>query len=75
MRKIGQPISVRTIRRIYHDTQTEVPLPKRDETIETIETIEYSDGFGRLVQTRTQAEEVLIGDPVWIAELCRVTVG
>jgi hypothetical protein len=37
-----------------------VPLPKRDETIETVE---YTDGFGRLLQTRTQAEDVLFGDP------------
>ena len=29
----------------------------------TIETVEYSDGFGRLLQTRTQAEDVLFGDP------------
>ena len=57
-----QPISVRTIRRTYHDTQTEVPLPQRDETLETIE---YSDGFGRLLQTRTQAEDVIFGDPVF----------
>ena len=25
--------------------------------------VEYSDGFGRLLQTRTQAEDVLFGDP------------
>ena len=37
-----------------------MPLPERDETIETVE---YSDGFGRLLQTRTQAEDVLFGDP------------
>ena len=29
-----QPISVCTIRREYHDTQTEVPLPQRDQTIQ-----------------------------------------
>ncbi len=58
----GQPISVSTIRRAYHDTQTDVPLPQRDETIETIE---YSDGLGRLLQTRTQAEDVIFGDPVF----------
>ena len=33
--------------------------PERDETIETVE---YSDGFGRLLQTRTQAEDVIFGD-------------
>ena len=37
-----------------------MPLPERDATIDTVE---YSDGFGRLLQTRTQAEDVLFGDP------------
>jgi RHS repeat-associated protein len=55
----GQPISVRTIRHVYHDTETDVPLPRRDATIETRE---YSDGFGRLVQTRTQAGDLLFAD-------------
>jgi RHS repeat-associated protein len=58
----GLPISVSTIRREYHDTQIEVPLPQRDDTIKTVE---YSDGFGRLVQTRTQAEDEIFGDPVF----------
>ena len=58
----GLPIWVRTIRREYHDTQIEVSLPQRDNTIETHE---YSDGFGRLLQTRTQAEDVIFGDPVF----------
>ncbi|MCK6695305.1 MAG: hypothetical protein L6Q97_24785, partial [Thermoanaerobaculia bacterium] len=55
----GDPIWVKTIQHIHHDTETDVPRPKRDETICTVE---YSDGFGRMVQTRTQAEEVLFGD-------------
>jgi len=55
----GQPISVRTIAREHHDTDTDVPLPERDATIETLE---YSDGFGRLLQTRTQAEDILFGE-------------
>ncbi|MDZ7961970.1 MAG: SpvB/TcaC N-terminal domain-containing protein [Aulosira sp. DedQUE10] len=54
-----QPISVRTIKRSHHITETDVPLPARDETIETVE---YTDGFGRLLQTRTQAEDVTFGD-------------
>lgn len=53
-----QPIYVRTIRQIHHDTEQDVPLPERDETIATVE---YSDGFGRLLQTRTQGEEVRFG--------------
>ncbi|MCQ3976647.1 MAG: hypothetical protein DPW09_24710 [Anaerolineae bacterium] len=54
-----QPISVRTIQRTYHDSQTGISLPERDEIIEKIE---YSDGFGRLLQTRTQAEDLIFGD-------------
>lgn len=53
-----QPIFVRTIRQVYHDTDP-------DDTGETITTLEYSDGFGRLLQTRTQGEEVRFGDPVF----------
>ena len=57
-----QPIFVRSIRQTHHDTETDVLLPKRDETITTVE---FSDGFGRLLQTRTQAEEVLFGDRIF----------
>jgi RHS repeat-associated protein len=55
-----QPVSVRSTIRQHHTTDTDVPLPKRDDTIETVQ---YSDGFGRLLQTRTQADDVLFGDP------------
>jgi RHS repeat-associated protein len=55
-----QPVFVRSIVREHHVTETDVPQPERDATIETVE---YSDGFGRLLQTRTQAEDVLFGDP------------
>ena len=58
----GQPVSVRTIRRVHHVTDLTVPEAERDDTIETVE---YSDGFGRLLQTRTQAEDVLFGDPAF----------
>src|SRR5215218_8254733 len=51
-----QPISVRSIRQVRHDTEDDVALPQRDETLEAVE---YSDGFGRLLQTRTQAEDVV----------------
>jgi RHS repeat-associated protein len=54
-----QPVFVRSIVREHHVSETDVPVPERDETIEKIE---YSDGFGRLLQTRTQAEDVLFGD-------------
>ncbi len=58
----GQPISVRTIQRVHHVHDTDVPSPEREETIESVE---YSDGFGRLLQTRTQAEDETFGDPVF----------
>jgi len=58
----GQPVSVRTRHYQYHDSDTEVPLPLRDQTIDTVE---FTDGFGRLLQTRAQAEEVRYGDPVF----------
>lgn len=55
----GQPISVRTVKRIHHVNDWDIPEPERSQTIETVE---YSDGFGRLLQTRTQAEDVVFGD-------------
>ena len=54
-----QPILVRTIRRVHHDSEFDVALPARDETITTLE---YTDGGGRLLQSRTQAEDVYFGD-------------
>jgi RHS repeat-associated protein len=57
-----QPISVHTIQRVYHVSETAVPLPERDETIEKIE---FSDGCGRLLQTRSRAEDILFGDPIF----------
>jgi RHS repeat-associated protein len=57
-----QPVFVRSIVREHHITETDVPLPERDSTIESVQ---YSDGFGRLLQTRTQADDVLFGDPIF----------
>ena len=54
-----EPISVRTIQREHHINEPDVPLAEQDATIETVE---YSDGFGRLLQTRTQAEDVVFGN-------------
>jgi RHS repeat-associated protein len=56
----GQPISVRSIRRIQHANDTNIPPRERDATIETIA---YSDGIGRQIQVRAQAEDVIFGDP------------
>ena len=58
----GQPVFVRTISRVFHDTQTDIPTERRDDEIVSVE---YSDGFGRSLQTRSQAEDVLFGDPVF----------
>jgi RHS repeat-associated protein len=55
----GQPASVRTTRRVHHDTATGGPADQIDDVIVSVE---FSDGFGRLVQTRTQAEDTLFGD-------------
>jgi RHS repeat-associated protein len=54
-----QPIVVRTIRNLHHDTETTVALAERHEIMEIRE---YSDGFGRLLQTRKQAESLFFGD-------------
>src|SRR5262249_50367598 len=56
-----QPISVRTIKHIHHDSEFDVLQPERDQTIESVE---YSDGFGRLLQTRTQAEDTIFGEEI-----------
>ena len=48
-----QPLSVHTCRRIWHAKDT--------VSDETIETRDYSDGFGRVIQTRAQAEELTFG--------------
>jgi RHS repeat-associated protein len=54
------PISVRTIRRAHHVNDGDVP----SSSAGTMETVEYSDGFGRLIQTRARADDVLYGDPL-----------
>lgn len=50
-----EPVYVSTVRRVRHDTDPE-------NVDESIETREYSDGFGRLLQTRTQGEVLRFGD-------------
>ena len=55
----GQPVSARTIAREHHVHDTDVSLPERNSTTETVE---YSDGFGRLLQARRQADDVFFGD-------------
>jgi RHS repeat-associated protein len=53
-RNSGDPVWVKTISREQHYAVD--PLNNA-----TIEKVEYSDGFGRLLQTRVQAEDVLFG--------------
>src|SRR5262249_1865936 len=55
----GEPASVRTTRRVHHDGDTGVPAADQAEVIVSVE---YSDGFGRIVQTRSQAEDTVFGD-------------
>ena len=62
----GGPVSTPTRRHAHHDTETDVPLERRDHVLETVE---YSDGFGRLVQTRTLAEDLIFDDPDLAAPL------
>lgn len=49
-----QPIFVLTRRRVRHASE--------DASDETIESREYSDGFGRSIQARAQAEELIFGE-------------
>lgn len=58
----GVPTSIRTVRREHHDTEPDVDAAHRDDVIVSVE---YSDGFGRVVQTRAQAEDVQFGDPTF----------
>ncbi len=50
----GNPVWVKTIQREEHYQQ--------NPDSETIIKVEYSDGFGRLLQTRVQAEDVIFGN-------------
>jgi RHS repeat-associated protein len=57
-----QPVFVKSVVREHHVTETDVPPAERDNTITSVQ---FSDGFGRLLQTRTQAEDVLFGNPIF----------
>ena len=56
----GSPISVTTTQRVYHVNDNEIPTGA--EPNETIVSVEYSDGFGRVIQSRAQAEDLDFGD-------------
>lgn len=55
----GEPLWVRTRTRKHHTHETDVALPARDEELVSVE---YSDGFGRVIQARAQAEELRFGE-------------
>lgn len=55
----GDPVWVKTTQRQYHYYG---PTPEFGDKEDTIISCEYSDGFGRLLQTRAQAEEIIYGD-------------
>lgn len=63
---LNEPIFVCSIRRVHHDSESDVLPEERDRTIESVE---YSDGFGRLLQKRNQAEDTLFGDPIFGGEV------
>lgn len=58
----ADPISVRTIRHVNHDTEIGLSPAELNQTITSTE---FSDGFGRLLQTRTQGNNVRFGDQVF----------
>jgi RHS repeat-associated protein len=55
----GNPISVRTITRVNHASDASVPPARRGDVLENVD---YSDGYGRLIQTRRLAEDVVFED-------------
>jgi len=58
----GEPVWVRTTQRVHHINADYLSTLPTEEQNATIVAVEYSDGFGRQLQTRTQAEDLLFGD-------------
>ena len=56
----GEPLSVRTTRRVHTATAS----PPTADADAVVEEIDYSDGFGRLLQARRSADGVVFGDSV-----------
>jgi len=54
----ARPPFVHTIRSVRHDSDAE-------DQGETLESRDYSDGFGRVIQTRSQSEPVRFGDAIF----------
>ncbi|MCB0774681.1 MAG: hypothetical protein KDB93_15050, partial [Flavobacteriales bacterium] len=57
----GEPVWVKTTQREHHVNAPYSGSMPPDQFNATIVAVEYSDGFGRQLQTRTQAEDVLYG--------------
>src|SRR6266487_2024376 len=53
-----RPMFVRTIQRDYHVQDADVPAGRKDNALVRVE---YSDGFGRVIQTRSLAQAVHFG--------------
>ena len=58
----GAPVWVKTTQRVHHINADYLSALPTEEQNATIVAVEYSDGFGRQLQTRTQAEDLRFGD-------------
>ncbi len=56
-----EPIYVHSRQFVYHDTDNRPP----EQLLESLETREYSDGFGRSLQKRLQAADIIFGDAIF----------
>ncbi|MGE3289369.1 MAG: SpvB/TcaC N-terminal domain-containing protein [Dehalococcoidia bacterium] len=57
----GQPVSVRTVRRVQHVNAQVNGAPAGDRDA-VLESVEYSDGFGRPLQARHLAEDLVFDE-------------
>src|SRR5262249_58790176 len=55
---LARPVFVRRVRSVRHDSDLNF------DPTESIESRDYSDGFGRVIQSRTQGESVRLGDTI-----------
>jgi YD repeat-containing protein len=58
----GTPVWVKTTQRVHHINADYLSSLPSEEQNATIVAVEYSDGFGRQLQRRTQAEDLRFGD-------------
>ena len=58
----AQPVFIKSTVREYHINDNSVDPFIKDNTLVSIQ---YSDGFGRMIQTRAQCEEVIFGDSIF----------